>query len=222
MQSKCDSFYFMSDFAKYLCKNGHNVLLMDLSGSGDSFGEIENITVDSIKDDIRSISRYIHEHGYTQCYAAARGLSGNVLVDIQCSEHMFNKIICINPVWISDDLNDRIKDYLLKLRSEALLEINEECYTELEILFKMAGTEKSNIEGEMLNAALLKEISDEAFYNFSKTAKDIEVFYTKDFNAYYENSNNSLYKTNEIRLSDYNDRLTLMKMIVEMTKSCCD
>ena len=48
----CDMDYFMSRLARYLCGCGFCVLQMDIRGHGDSKGVLEDVTLDTVREDI--------------------------------------------------------------------------------------------------------------------------------------------------------------------------
>ena len=114
MQAKSDSYYFMSDFAKYLLKNGFDVLMVDLMGSGDSFGCIEEIELEKIKSDVFRIIQYVNAEGYKKVFAVGRGLSANLFAQIKNDSYVMSKIACVNPVLIDSNMSEKIMNCLNK------------------------------------------------------------------------------------------------------------
>ena len=78
-QAKCDSYYFISQFLKRLNKNNIYGICVDLPGSGDSYGNIKNCSMNLIIDAINGVIKYLKCQGFEKIYAVARGMAGNIL-----------------------------------------------------------------------------------------------------------------------------------------------
>lgn len=101
----CDVDYFMSKLARKLSASGMYTLLLDPYGHGDSYGELEECTIASLKEDImmgiehcKTVSNNI--------YAISRGLIANLLVS---AEKCVN-IIGLSPMCVDKNL---ISDFVL-------------------------------------------------------------------------------------------------------------
>ncbi len=217
MQAKSDSYYFMSDFAKYLVTNGFHVLMVDLIGSGDSFGKSEEIELVKMKSDVLHIIQYVKQEGYKKVFAVGRGLSANIFAQIDNKNHSLWKIACINPVYIDAGMSEKIMSCLNRRGHEELIELNSETFQDLAELFVMAGTEKCNIEGECLKASFLAELAENCMNPYDmKDREDIALFYTCDcsviYSKYYTVLSNCC--NGQFTFSKYNDRINLMLEIV--------
>lgn len=222
-QAKSDSYYFMSDFAKYLLKNGFDVLMVDLMGSGDSFGYIEEIELKKMKSDMFRIIQYVNEEGYKKVFAVGRGLSANIIAQINDDSHGISKIACINPVLIDSNMSEKIMNCLKKNNDNGLIKISNEVFGDLNELFEMTGTEKSNILGECLKTSFLIELVENLTYaNYITDKTDIVIFCTCDYNNIYGKYYSILpYEYNyQFNFSKYNDRISIMNEIIQNFKKC--
>lgn len=223
MQAKSDSYYFMSDFAKYLLKNGFDVLMVDLMGSGDSFGCIEEIELEKIKSDVFRIIQYVNAEGYKKVFAVGRGLSANLFAQIKNDSYVMSKIACVNPVLIDSNMSEKIMNCLNKNNDNGIIKISNEVLRDLNELFEMMGTEKSNILGECLKLSFLMDLVENlTCASFVTDKANIIIFCTCDYDNIYSRYYSVLpYGCNcQLNFSKYNDRISIMNEIVQNFKKC--
>jgi len=79
--SMCDVDYFMSKLARHLAKNGSLVLQIDPYGHGDSEGNLEDVTVDTLRRDINTAIEYVRSQGIDKLYCAGRGLNATLMAE---------------------------------------------------------------------------------------------------------------------------------------------
>jgi hypothetical protein len=151
----CDVDYFMSKLARKLSDAGMYTLLLDPYGHGDSYGELDECTIDSLKEDIMMGV----EHCKTvsdNIYAISRGLLANLLV----SADTYVNVIGLSPICIDKDL---ISDFILPKQSVEIYQYipgkDYVGYTDFDkdklCLMEMIGGRIRHIHGQFINPDIL-------------------------------------------------------------------
>lgn len=96
----CDMDYYTSKLAKLLVKNGIYCLQVDIRGHGDSLGELQNVTLYAIKEDILNAIAFLSKHGVEQVLCIGRGLVGNLMLEISDIDPIIG-VCAINPYRIT-------------------------------------------------------------------------------------------------------------------------
>ncbi|HEX3044589.1 MAG TPA: hypothetical protein VHY08_07525 [Bacillota bacterium] len=80
-QSMCDNDYFMAKLARRLAGAGLYVLQVDPRGHGDSPGNLEDVTLDTLREDLRSAIQFGGEQSGGKMIGIGRGLSALLLAE---------------------------------------------------------------------------------------------------------------------------------------------
>lgn len=169
-QSSSDIDYFMTNLSNVLNRQGYVTVQVDIYGHGDSYGDLSELTVRIMQDNVISVYEYVKSvFNDKPIYAISRGFYGNLLCDENLSIG-FSKMICINPVIAKLD----IKDYI-KCKKDELIEISERISlnSSLENLFAALGAENTNLRGQCIKGSLLWEIADIINYKWGQPANVI-------------------------------------------------
>lgn len=170
--SMCDTDYFMSRLARKLYKTGRSVLQIDLFGMGDSNGDLENVSVNTIKSDIIDVFAYIHKFKFKSIIVVSRGIISTFVQDVV--DKYFNNVrtIAINPYlaftrcdFNSLNVNSVDYDNLSSLVSTE----------ELDCFLMELGIKPSNLQGQKIDSEFLKSISSDEFFSLYRV-KNHKVF----------------------------------------------
>lgn len=190
-QSVSDRNYFYNELSDELLKNGSATVLFEPFGHGDSFGELFELELDTVKNNIISILEYIKKnfHNKRICFIC-RGVYSNLFF-IEELKNDVKLIIGINPVYMSKD-----EASLLLNNYNNYIDVNSCVKNDnslLNLLIKM-GAEKNNICGQIVKKQLLYDllvlpeiINKDKFKFVLYNAK------TDDFNVFNNITNNNCF-----------------------------
>jgi pimeloyl-ACP methyl ester carboxylesterase len=77
----CDLDYLMSRLARKLAAQGLRAAQVDLRGHGDSTGRLEDVDLDTLREDINTVAAHFARMFPDQLFFIARGLSGTLLTE---------------------------------------------------------------------------------------------------------------------------------------------
>ena len=118
-QPMCDVDYFMSKLARTLCQHGFFVLQVDPRGHGDSSGNLEDVTLQSLYQDLEQAIRYtILKSGIDKLYCVGRGISATIFSVLSHIPEICG-VIGINPFCISPSECELLWDELMLAKVEA-------------------------------------------------------------------------------------------------------
>lgn len=119
-QSMCDTDYFMSRLARRLVSEGIYVLQVDPRGHGDSPGNLEDVTLDMLRADIRSAFTYAAEqwntrrdtHRVSRLMGVGRGLTATLMAEVSLDLELDGIVgiypYCLDPAAVKD-LSQKIR-----------------------------------------------------------------------------------------------------------------
>lgn len=81
-QPMCDTDYFMSKLARRLANSGTYVLQFDMRGHGDSSGELEDVTLQSLREDLQVAVDYARQQTGEKTLCIGRGLSLTLMAEL--------------------------------------------------------------------------------------------------------------------------------------------
>ena len=154
-QSCCDIDYFMTNLANELIQMDYVTIQVDLCGHGDSYGELSELSINVIEENIICVYEYVKRTWMNKpIFAVARGFYGNLLYTKSLSEK-FEKIICINPVKCKLNLTEYIK-----YKQNEVLEISEMLLENslVESFFISSGADITNVRGQKIAGCFLMDI----------------------------------------------------------------
>ncbi len=181
--SMCDKDYFMTRLANRLCNDIDMIFQFDVSGHGDSFFDLGEVSLEQIVNDITQIIKYLSGKG-KEIVVIGRGLLTSLayksLADNDFS--LVKYIISYNPYFIENRI---VKDFYkknLNNRSNLVGEMID--YKMLIHILHSLGTEYDNICGSKLNKVFWKQLSeyDVLLYYNKLNAKKILLFPKDDWN----------------------------------------
>lgn len=160
-QSMCDSDYFMSRIARRLHDLEFLTVQADLSGHGDSTGQLETISLDKLISNIVSVIKMCKETGIDSWYGVGRGLSATLLASV-ANTFDIKGIVGINPYCLG-------KEEIINLWGSTLKE-NEHSVNLRKVLsggpeleekiafFGALGSDIENLLGQHLSCELLSNL----------------------------------------------------------------
>jgi pimeloyl-ACP methyl ester carboxylesterase len=95
-QPMCDSGYFMSKLARRLSGEGIYTLQVDPRGHGDSSGNLEDVTLDILRADIKYAVDFAGEQTGGQVFCVGRGLTATLMAEMSIGQPL-SGIAGINP-----------------------------------------------------------------------------------------------------------------------------
>lgn len=154
-ESACDIDYFMTRLSNELNEQNYLTVQVDLFGHGDSYGDLSNLSIEIIRDNILSVYEYIiHSWKLLTVWGIARGFYGNIFCEKSFTTR-FSGIICINPLKVNDNVSIG-----LKYRKNGVVEIRDIIYDNIvfQYLFVLMGAELTNVNGQKISVQFLDEI----------------------------------------------------------------
>jgi pimeloyl-ACP methyl ester carboxylesterase len=163
--SMCDVDYFMSRLARYLCRQGFHVLQMDPRGHGDSGGCLEEVTLDSLRNDISEGIDFLSSSLSKSVYIVSRGFHATLSSEFVKNGKALG-VVGIGPYCLSNTIAQSLWSGL----------DTKECYTGMDLIpgseyrtladfdqdklafFNALGARLRNILGQEISAQLLHEI----------------------------------------------------------------
>lgn len=179
MHSKDDIDYFMTYIREDLYKNLKvNIIQVDIYGTGDSYGNTEEITVDSIINNIKDIAIWCRKTYGEKPYLITRGIYASIIVRNNIFHDLFKWGILLNPFW-QEQMDKKVEDINVD-EIELGDWINDQKNDDIRKMFENMGAEIRNLSGIKIKSNLLKIIlknEKEQFnshYKILKTEKKFE------------------------------------------------
>lgn len=159
-QSLCDSDYFMSKLARRLINQNYFVLQLDPIGHGDSGGNLEDVTITTLRSSVKTGIEYIKRQLDGPIFCVGRGLSATIIND-SCISKKVVGVACIDPYCIEGS-------YVRKLWSDITnkaYEITDLCSQgenkeQKKAFFNALGAENSNLYGQIISGQLIMDLMD--------------------------------------------------------------
>lgn len=175
-EPKSDLAYLCAYLGKALAEEGYYVNLVDLTGSGNSYGALSDITLNTLGTDIYNAVAYINDLTQKKTIVIARGLSAALTLKF-CNANMVKWCIGINPFYIK---NYGIQSHQIP----KIFRISEDSEDEmLKAVLRFMGTELTNIDSQMLNGEFIFSILNSDWKSVYKNT-DIDLicfqFYETD------------------------------------------
>jgi esterase/lipase len=154
-QPKCDVDYFMSRIARRLVDEELFVLQLDPRGHGDSPGNLEDVTLDSLRADIKSGIEFIRNNVSEEIdiYGISRGLNATLLTE----EMGLKGIAGVSPYCLEKTIIEGIWGSFEK----GVYEISEIASTnerEIKAFFDSVGARETNVYGQKISTTILKQL----------------------------------------------------------------
>lgn len=133
-QPMCDIDYFMTRLAHTLVKNKYYVMQIDPYGVGDSEGDIENVTLLTLKEDVKVAINYLQEMKFEKIVCISRGIMSLILdnvvyqnqykckniyicpLNINYCQELY-KSMCYEPKKVFEDKSENQRNDLCRMRS---------------------------------------------------------------------------------------------------------
>lgn len=217
-QAKCDSYYFMTYLLKMLASNNYYGVSVDLTGHGDSYGDIKDVNILVMEQDIIETINFMRANSINNVYAVGRGLSGNIIAKL-VHNNVLDAGIAINPVLLCKEYVNLMNNgnYEIEDTSDFYVCTSRLLHT-YKSLFKLLGTESSNIEGETLSRKLFLDLfsNDEIINNVCKETKKYKALITVDYEQYYTENKVDIEKSIlvDCKFSEFNDRNFITENII--------
>jgi hypothetical protein len=164
--SVCDIDYFMSRLANILVKNNNYIIQVDPYGIGDSDGKLENVTFDTLKQDVKTSVDYLCNMKFKNIFCISRGIMSLIVDNVVYENNYKCKLIHICPTDII---------YCKKLHGTIQNLCNDECF-DIAILdddskkksimdfMNSLGAKDSNVLGQKVNLKALLESTLKSMY----------------------------------------------------------
>lgn len=178
-QSASDIDYFMTNLSNRLNQQGYLTVQIDIFGHGDSYGDLANLSVKIIEENIIAAYTYINSIIREKpIFAISRGFYGNLLGENDRMK-IFSKTICINPVITKLNLQN-----YLRYKSNEMIEISESIKDNpsLEKFFIALGAENTNLRGLRISGDLLYQIVNRINNNQNYLPNSIILSSFNDYN----------------------------------------
>jgi pimeloyl-ACP methyl ester carboxylesterase len=93
----CDEDYFFTKTANALFKEGFTSVQVDLTGHGDSPGNLEDVSLEVLRQDMASILHQLEENGAEEIVCIGRGINPVLLAEMEETMPQVKAIIGVNP-----------------------------------------------------------------------------------------------------------------------------
>jgi hypothetical protein len=164
-QTKCDLSYFMSKLARKLANLGYYVLQLDPSGHGDSSGLLEEVSLDTLRSDIKFGIDYIRSQIKGNVLCVSRGINC-VIASEYMNLGMFEGVAGISPYCVGESDFSVIWNESFENETYELAEIckpyesnNTHMSFQRLAFFNLLGADISNLHGQKISGHLLKELN---------------------------------------------------------------
>ena len=162
----CDVDFFMTRLADSFLEAGIFSMQVDLTGTGDSSGELYQLNVKKAKEDIENIYKYAMRMGFEHIGFVSRGLSALIVSDLEHHlDYDFN--IAINPYHLSREYIKNNIDYVnsKKFKSSDFLQgtdySNFSDFNKDRLIILLAlGARIRNVHGQCLSGDLFNELRE--------------------------------------------------------------
>ena len=156
-QPKCDVDYIMSRLARRFEENGIFVLQMDPRGHGDSPDNLEDVTINTIREDIKYGIWYLKNslNKNVPIYGVSRGLNAAILAE----NHQLNGVAAISPYC----LNPKNIETIWGNIDEKVIEISDVISKNtvmIKAFFDSTGSRETNYLGQKISVELLNELKE--------------------------------------------------------------
>ena len=161
----CDIDYFMSRFARHLCRQGFHVMQMDIRGHGDSYGNLEDVTIDTIREDMSEGINFLRDSQLGNVYIVSRGL--NAALSAEFAEGgKVNGVAGIGPYCLLGSSVQQLWSGLISKNYYTGIELvpgnDYRTLTDFDkdklAFFSALGARLRNILGQVISARFLNEI----------------------------------------------------------------
>lgn len=181
--SMCDMDYFMSRLARYLCQNGFYVLQLDPRGHGDSKGNLEEVSLDTYKEDMWEGISFLSSNLKKDVYIISRGLGATLAAEF-VNDNKAKGIVGIGPYFLSNDISESIWKGLEKKEYYEGIELlpgqDFRTLTDFDIrkvaFFNAIGVRIRNILGQVVSANLMTELVYFNYRAFMEVDKDKSIW----------------------------------------------
>lgn len=224
MQPKCDIYYFLTIIREQLKLNDYYAIQVDLEGHGDSYTRIEDVTYEMLKNNVINVIDYLDKQGFKECYAIARGYSGNLLLKIIREECRLSKVIALNPIIMDRTERNALVEKISSFADDdGYVCFKENTLKTLYYSLKMFGTTSSNIAETKVKASLLLDIvkESEVVCHDNMKSEKVDVVITNDWRFYYDSSKADVdqFVKQNIKLYNFNERIKLCNYFVSFLNS---
>ncbi|GGH62549.1 hypothetical protein GCM10008014_39100 [Paenibacillus silvae] len=161
--SSSDIDYFMSRLARLLGRSGLTVYLIDPRGHGDSSGNIDDVTLESIREDIYNSFQYVTKRNNGYVFCIGHGLAGVLAADVLGGRSNLG-FICIYPYLIHpsqfkiDLFCDEGKIDASRLESNFKANLLDDEVEDLSLMGAM-GADRGNMLGRELSIKLIEQLT---------------------------------------------------------------
>lgn len=218
-EPKSDLAYWLTYLSNYLENLGKfYVMQADLTGSGNSSGDISEISLEKLLADIETLINYLAKITGRKVTIVARGLSAALCYTLYENE-LIEKCIGVNPFICGETERKRViekEDYL------QIYDDNENKY--IKSILRFMGTEITNIEGEKISVQFFKAVSNYNWYDIYKSMNSKNKIIYLNSNSIFSYCNKEEYLTKSYLLAGYEEQSLIddgevLGNLIQMIKS---